>query len=230
MTNKYAIAFCILGLSACTSVPQQLDPKIFYKRDMVLKVNGFVGEGTLVVPKSEEYKMEVNAKGVLDMFTLESCHRETSKEDAGEPGLFGNKKKVVIDYRPVAGLEDTGSCPVFFGGYERKAGRHSWGVLDFETDKEKLPAVVRCNGSEYNSRGVTICQSKAGLLQEIIFPVAVEASSLDECKMQPSKDGQTFRYEMPRKECVFNFMEKAAPHREHRLTTFGYESILIRDN
>ena len=102
--------------------------------------------------------------------------------------------------------------------------------MDFETPEAKLPAVVSCNGSEYNSRGVTVCQSKKGLTQLITFPVEVEVDPPGNCPLRktPGKiSGKIFKYKIPRGRCVFAFKEKAG-ERIHRLTTLGYEDILIR--
>lgn len=224
------ILLLALLLSGCASVPQTLNQNLFYKRDMDIEVNGFKGEGVLVVPLSEVYKFDITSSGKLDLFTFESCHREESKEKAGQGGLFGDRKRVKLDYKPNPGIEDQGGCPVRLGGYEQDKGRHSWAFIDFETKEAKLPAVVKCNGSTWNSRGVTVCQSKAGLLQEIDFPVEVIVNPDPGCPMERPADLKKYSFKISLRECVYNFMEKQAPHREHRLTTVGYESILIREN
>ncbi len=218
----------LLALSGCASVPQQLDQNIFYKRDMTLDVNGFQAEGALVVPRGTSYKFKIDAKGRLDLFTFETCHREESKENAGEGGLFGDRKHVEMEYIPNEGMEDRGSCVVRLGGYERDKGRHSWAIIDFEDPDTTLPALVRCNGSTWNSNGVTVCQSKEGLLQGMDFTVPVVVSG--SCAVPGANDEMIFRYSMPSRECVYEFMEKAEPHRTHRLTTIGYQSVLVREN
>jgi hypothetical protein len=230
----FAVALRVIGLAlvaialGCTSVPQKLDPKVFYKRDMILDVDGHRGTGTLVVPRRERYRVSVEARGKLDLFTFTTCHRELVRERAWDSWL--KKKKAKVDYVPVPGLEDAPACPVELGGYERIKGRHSWALLDMEDPQTTLPAVVKCNGGVYNSRGVTVCQSRAGLLQEITFPSAVRVSPDAGCELRPSKNNRVFLFDMPRRKCVYLFRERAAGRREHRLTTLGYESILIRED
>lgn len=229
--SSFHLIWCLLALvCGCASVPQKLDPQIFYKRDIGIKVNGFEADGVLVVPKNTVYKFAIQAEGKLDLFTFETCHREEATEKAGHGGLFGDRRRVERNYIPIASIETEGSCPVRLGGYERDKGRHSWGLIDFEGEDATLPAVVKCNGSQWNSRGVSICQSKVGLLEEIKFPVAVIINPGIGCPMNRPEDLMTYRFNTPPKECVFNFMEVAEPHRQHRLTTVGYESILIRNN
>lgn len=220
----------MLWLAGCASLqPQKLDPAAFYKRDMRIEVNGHVGDGVLVVPKSAKYKFEIHAKGKLDLFTFTTCHREYTKEKAGESGWFGNSRLVETEYSPVKPMETDEACPVLLGGYEQKRGRHSWAFVDFETDTHKLPAQVTCNGSVYNSRGVTACQSKVGLIQLIIFSVPVVWSKKGKCgELSNPTDKKTFRFRIKKNRCVYEFKE-AGGARWHRLTTIGYEKILIRE-
>jgi hypothetical protein len=64
--------------------------------------------------------------------------------------------------------------------------------------------------------------------QSIEFPVEVVASS--SCEEPKTKDNKLFEYNTNAKECAYNFMERMSPHRMHRLTTLGYESIMLRQN
>jgi hypothetical protein len=217
------------GIS-CGSINQSVNPDVFYKRDMLIEINDLKAQGTLVVPKSKDYWFEIEARGKLDLFTLQSCHREITREKAGEGGIFGNAKKVQLGYTQVPGLEDQGGCQVQLGGYEREKGRNSWALIDFETDDAKLPARLKCNGSTIQSSGVSICQSRAGLIQEIYFAVDTIANPPEGCEIPRPADLKTYRFTMPKGQCVLNFMEKGGDHREHRLTTLGYEGILIRED
>jgi len=243
MRSIIIISALLMGalISGCsTSVPQRLDPDVYYKRDMTIDMNGFKGHGTLVVPMAKNYKIEVKAKGDLDLFTFNTCHREWTKEEAFSKGgwFHREKRKFRIEYKPIEGLETGLACPAQFGGFEREGGRHSWAHVDFEDDGATLPALVSCNGQRYNSRGVTVCQSKNGLIQEIKFPVKVVNSKITTkaqgglvCPvLSIGKDGMTVRYKMPRRECVYRFGELGGEKRMHRLTTIGYEKILIRTN
>lgn len=215
---------------SCSSVNQKLDPKVFYKRDMQVRVNGHAGEGVLVVPRSDSYEFDIEAKGKLDLFTFSTCHREQTKEKAGKKGWFSDKKRRKFIYNPVPIESEHLACPAQLGGFERKRGRHSWAFIDFEHPSLNLPARVSCNGSVYNSRGLTACQSHMGLIQEIKFAQPVIVAEKNVCIILKSKDDLTFRFKMPKGRCTFRFVNKTGPEKWHRLTTIGYEKILIREN
>lgn len=234
MRKFFGIFALFLLATACAPMPMATtDANTFYKRDMWLSVDGIQREGVLVGARRASHHFDIQAKGKLDLFTLESCHRDISRENAGQSGLFGDKREVELDYAPVAGLEDTGSCVVRLGGYEKLGGRNSWGFVDFEDPGTTLPADVKCNGEHFGSNGVTVCQSKQGLLQQIQFPGPVVVTPSTACPLPPSQDGRTFLFPIAARECVYNFLEvvkPGTPARQHRLTTLGYEAILIRGN
>ncbi len=197
---------------------------------MNLKVNGHQAEGALVVPHSESYEFKIKAQGDLDLFTFTTCHREQTKENAGEKGWFKSDKKRQFNYTP-AKIEAEGiSCPARLGGYEKIKGRHSWGFVDFEHPSLTLPALVSCNGSQYNSRGVSVCQTKAGLMMEIVFPEPVLWPKKGLCVNLVSNDNKVFRFIVPKKQCTFRFFTRTGEEKWHRLTTIGYEKILIRED
>lgn len=229
----------MVALSSCSTshIRQQLSINTHYKRDMILSVDGHEGEGVLVVPEKDIHKFHVQARGDLDLFTLTTCHRDWTKDRAWnvktKSGLFGWNKKihenqVKFDLK-LNELEKNDFCLIELGGYEKEKGRHSWAIIDVQTEETNLPAYVFCNGSEYQSKGVTVCQSRNGLNQGIKFEVDVLTDPDKECDL-PNKRGKYFEFPIPKGKCVYLFIEVNPPHREHRLVTFGYESILIRED
>lgn len=228
-TNIIILIVLPIFIYSC-AIHQKLDPEIYYKRDMSIKFEDLKREGTLVLPLRDKYELELKSQGKLDLFTFTTCHRLHTQEDAGG---FWTPREVRYVYKPDPPMESTYACPIQVAGYA-ETGAHSWGFVDLETKDTVLPAKIKCNGEAYNSNGVTICQSKMGLLQAIEFDVEVvfspEAQTIEFCKniKFTTKDNKEFIYEIPRRECVYNFMEKNEPHREHRLTTIGFEQIIIR--
>jgi len=201
---------------------------------MILNIDGHEVEGVLVVPQKEVNEFHVEARGNLDLLTFTTCHREETAESAWNVSerrgwLFkrkiDKKREVKISYKATE-IEKSGGCPVFIGGYEKKEGRHSWAFVDFETDEAKLPAKIFCNGSEYNAGGVSACQSKMGLIQAIKFAEDVSVMPDADCSIGLTS-GNYFEFPIKKGQCVYAFI--SASGKIHRLTTIGYEKILIRE-
>ncbi len=96
-------------------------------------------------------------------------------------------------------------------------------MIELEDPGYQLDATLDCTGVTLNNKGVSICQSKAGLIQHISFAEEVKTAFDSKCQMATS-DNKTFEYVMAKGQCYFVF--KGA--QVHRLTTLGYEKILIR--
>jgi len=225
---KFLIFIFIIS---CATVHQELDPEIYYKRDMQIKIDGEKYEGVAVIPNTKENEIEFKSAGKLDLFTFSTCHREITQEEAH---TFLNKKKVKLKYAPSSPDEFSGSCPIQVAGYDIK-GKHSFAFMDIKTKDATLPATIYCNGKILKNVGVSICQTKYELIERIVFTTEVvvspENAKKDFCKniVFETTDNKSFKFKMPRRECVYNFMEIAEPHREHRLDTIGYEEIPLRE-
>lgn len=214
-----------LFIFSCASVPQKLDPSIFYKRDMELKVNGVLSKGVVITPRATSYSLEIKAPGKINLFTLTTCHREETFEESGD-----GQHERSFSFIPNALESEKTACPIQLGGYERIQGRHSWGFIDFEHPGMTLLADVNCNGAFKKYKGVSACQAKAGLIQEIAFKVKVLWPLKSTCIKIESKDEKRIRFKMPKGECSVRFVTKSGPEQWHRITLLGYEKILIREN
>ncbi len=196
---------------------------------MKIKVNGHKGVGTLVVPATGVFNFEIEARGKLDAFVYSNCQRHIYQEEAWGEGWFDSAYKTKIEYIPNA--KERGHCPLNFEGYEKKKGRHSWALVDIEDGSANLPALIYCNGSTYNSRGVTVCQSKAGLRQHISFTEEVNVVPPPGCGQLTTKNSKDFDISLGRGECVYIFQEKKKDsNKHHRLTTYGYDEIILRED
>lgn len=237
---KILILLSALFLVSCATNQPPFEPESFkkglYRKDMKIVANGHKGHGVLVVPQNKKYKLEMKALGKLDLFTFQSCHREITQEDAGYKGKwlgFGRDKKLAkMEYEPVTGLEDDGSCPVDIGGYEKKKGRHSWGSLIPENKHFKLPAIIKCNGREVQSRGTSVCQSHAGLIQRVEFQMDVGYDLDAKCEYKDVKliNNRVFQYRVPEGNCLMYFRAKELidgkkVYAEHY--DYGYTKIII---
>lgn len=219
-------------VSGCTQVAQPLDPSNVYKRDVKILVDGVEHTGVAVLPGGQaKYTLEMTFAGRLDLFTLRSCHREVTQEEAGIGGIFGKKNKIKIDYLPVDPIESKSYCPLEIGGFEKDKGRHSWGFIDFKTPLETMPAVVLCNGVRQGFDGVSVCQSLVGLLQQVMFnepmKLSLDKDNAEDCPEPKTADGKLFEFYPEFGRCVYAF-RALGTGRFHRMTTIGYEHILIR--
>jgi hypothetical protein len=217
-----------LALTSCASLTnQKLDPEVFYKRDMRMKINGVEYRGVAVPPRSEVYDFELETVGDINMLTVTSCHREDVFEEPTK-GWFKANNKFKYSYRPLKGIEDGRGCLLDIGSYERTKGRHSWATVDFVTATETLPATITCDGVVLKTGPVSICQAKAGLTQRIRFdqPMKVSPDKWCEANMR-TENGLLFEYEIPDGECTFYYGAKDG--RLHRHSTLGYRQIFVRD-
>ena len=97
-------------------------------------------------------------------------------------------------------------------------------------EEEKLPARIKCNGKTEFRTGVSACQARAGLIQDISFLVPVVVSPDPLCDVLETRDHINFAYTPPVGQCVFLFMEKGEKKRIHRHTAIGYQKILLRED
>lgn len=226
--SKKAGQLLILLMLGCTEVNQTADTSIIYKRDVRIVFEGQEYYGVAVLPPRERYELELTFAGELDLFTFRSCHREVTQEDAGGGKIFGKKNKVSYTYAPMNPLESGKICTVEIEGHEVGKGRHSWAFLDFETPLETLPGLTICNGVRKQFKGVSVCQSLAGLIQNVIFTRPVKAFHADDCPGVYTKDNLSFEIMQGKGRCAYSFRGIDEPRNWHRYTTFGYSEILVR--
>lgn len=243
MAKNIILLGALMALTACASQAvenQELKTNKFYKRDMIVTINGTTFEGVAVAPMASKYDFHVEARGDLDMFLMTSCHKEEQKEKGWNvkkkvrSGLFGWGSKKIDLKREVKfsyiqnSLEKDGDCTLELGGYENRKGRHSWAFIDFESEKYRLPAKMNCNGRTIKSKGTSVCQSRNGLIQDIEFPEDVIVADNNKCGIV-AKKARRFEFPIPLGKCTAIFASKTLPTKFHKLTLLGYESLLIRE-
>jgi len=200
--------------ASCSSGNNDYSFDEIYRKEVEMVVDNVRAKGVFVAPKRALYKLKFELPDKPNIVKLTTCHREETFKDVG--------KKLEYDYRPVPGLEDTGSCLLEMGAFDDE-GAHLWGLIDFE-DIETLPAVVGCNGLTMDARGASICQSKAGLIQQISFKRTVRALTTQECPKPDTKDDLVFTYIIAQDKCLYLFSDGTS---EHRHTSFGYNEVLL---
>ena len=223
--------FALLFLSSCEMFQKTYDLDVknsVYRRDIKIKCNGSTFNGVGVLESAPAYKCEFTCPGKADLFTFETCHRHVTHEDAGKPGGIFNPNAVVkYEYRP-SKIEDDGYCSIHIGCYEESKGRHAWGFLDVEDREHKLPSLVHCNGELERFNGVSVCQSRTGLIQTIHFDEVVKIYDDKKCRFEADgDDGESFNFKVVRGHCVYGFLGLVSGE-IHRLTTIGYDAAPIR--
>lgn len=227
----FLLYLCVFFLFSCAQIPVRQEVKLseVYRHDMELSITAtlkgknigrwYTEDGVMTVPYADEYRIEIETIGKMDLLLIESCHRHIPIERRSDSYSF--------IYEPIKGLEDKPGCPIHFASLEEGKGRIAWGFLDFGQG-EGLEMKFACNGNEGVWRGIGVCQSEAGLLQEFIFqePV-VSASRPLGCELDKSDDNKVFRTKIPYRECVHAF-ESLSSDKKFRLTTIGYKEVLIR--
>lgn len=226
MAMAVLISVVFIVAVGCSTVTQQLDPNVFYRRDIGIEINGKTYDGVVVVPKAAQYEIVINPKGDIDSLLLRTCHREFAGEKLS-PGWFGSNK-FRYTYVPVPDLEDRGACPMRVDSYEAKPGRHSWAFLDFTHPDYQLKATLICNGVISRMNGVGVCQAKHHTIQRLEFNEAVQFAPPKPvlCDMpHKAKDG-AYEWEASAGECMYHIRNAAGD--TARLTVVGYDGVLIR--
>lgn len=212
---------CFLLLTSC--ITQPLNTNTIYRKDMHIQVDRTWGNaaadimGTAILEKQIGYNLTFYFYKKPAKFTITSCHREIVMNNPGNGAKYG--------YYPIPGIEDSDFCPLEFGAFD-ESGQHSWGIIDFKSGFEKLDAILSCNGEAVVPfSGVSICQSKAKLLQKISFTEPVKNGVSQGCPAVQTKDDKDFMIPMGRGKCLYVFKRGDD---FHRLITFGYDDVILR--
>ena len=216
------ILLCFIFLFVgCPSTLKTLKPKIKYKRNLKFKINKetFIGVGVPSYNKS--YLVTIEAPFPLDFVKIETCHRETIIQNAFyKKRIMKNKKKYQFTYNPI-GIER--DCILIISILSKK-GIYHFGQAAFQTKGYGVMADNYCNGSLSRKEGVSMCQSKKGLIQLIEFESEMKPRS--NCPVMALEGNKKFRYEVGKGDCVFLFLGK---DRIHKLITYGYEEVILEE-
>lgn len=209
-----------IALMSCASAPSPASDGKIFRRDMPIEVDEvkYVG-GVYVLDHAPSYKLTAFPFRKAMVFKASTCHREWVWHDAG--------KKIEFEYTPQKGLEDKGYCPLELGAFDTK-GQHSWAFIDFKNPGETLPGFLGCNGRKADVyKGVSVCQSRAGLVQAIAFDDYTEVFNAQHCPQPETKDNFLWEIVTGYDRCVYLF--RSDRNEMHRLTIIGYDNIIIRE-
>lgn len=185
-----------------------------YKKTMEVGIDGKLYSGLAILPKRPQYNLEIETPQKPKMVLLTTDHRDIAFVKPG--------KKVRWEFRPTY-LEDRLDISVL-----DDKGKHEWGMFFIHQD-ETLRALLECNGDSYRPQpaGMSACQSRIGLLQIITFDVPVSVYHPDRCPEPESKDNKSFVIKLAEGICHYLF---DSGQELHRLITFGYTGVLLKDD
>lgn len=221
MLCKTLIFMAFMSLfSACTTVSTKPNPSKSYKMDLYMESDDRSGNGTLVLPKKDDYSIYLEADAKINYLVFRTCSREITVEDP-RSGL--SRKKFTIRYTPNE-IEREGVCPSEVMALNIN-GQNGVGFIEYEDPQTTLHATNICGGVTELVNGVSICQERVNMVEKIKFDVEVMTSSLC-CKLD-KESGVEFTYSVPLGKCTIAFIEKKSPNRIHRHVVIGYEEQLI---
>lgn len=210
-------------VASCESIPifdRGPDPSVrdkFYKRTLVMEINGKRCVGACVVPKALTYKITLKFDAFVDRIRWNTCHSFNH--------IVTRTKEYKFTYSPVPELESRKSCLLAIEGLSHHAN-HQWGILEFEGyEGLTIPATLYCDGAYEKPTGVGICQSLQGLTQRIIFKQAMEVVHPERCPKPRQVDrGFTWDFDTGPNYCIYRFYDKRH-YKQFRLITVGFDEV-----
>lgn len=236
-----------LSLSACAAFPKMFDtlfgttrepatetPLYTYRADLLITVDGKTFDGVGVTLAQDETYLQISSLINLDRVEIETCSRQdvcqngkncASSFYSVETGWFGSPgKRMIYHYVPNA-IEKQGKCPIYVKVFDKQA-LAAWGFVAFRNGvEENLSAHFACNGIGWTFAGHSMCQTKAGLIQEISFEQDIDDFDVDESCNVTKVDNRNFRLRPDRGLCTGMFHSKG---KYHALELIAYKTVLVR--
>lgn len=222
----FYLIFTLL-FAACAPAGQlaSLSPTKSYRKSLPITVNGKSGAGVMTVAQSSLYAVTLyppaNAEGVM----VTSCNRQVFNIRRERPSIWGKDKPIVFNLKPMAGIETLGNCYFEITTLDMD-GNNGSALIAIEN--EKLDATLYCNGEIIEAEGVSLCQSKTGLTQRVIFNEEVAADRVNDLcpALQPLETMVGFDVEIGSGLCAYIFKGLKSKN-FHRMTTYGYDEFFI---
>tara|TARA_R100000781_G_scaffold105913_1_gene69795 strand:+ start:3790 stop:4476 length:687 start_codon:yes stop_codon:yes gene_type:complete len=218
---RVTLYFFFVIIFSCSTPSDIIKIKTNYKKDLDFVVNNKSFKGIAVPKLSKSYLIEIETPFKINYVKIESCHREVVLRNVyHKKRIIKNRKKFQFNYKPI-GIEK--ECILFISALN-EAGKGRFAQILFQAKQYNIKAINFCNGQETTAKGVSLCQSKKGLVQMIHFDEDLEVRST--CPIMSYKGKKNFKYEPESGDCVFLFMGK---DRLHKLVSYGYNEVLYED-
>lgn len=223
--------------NSSSSVPHVVAKSEFYRHDLNVSINGaeFIGVG--VVPHEPKYEVQVTTEDSIDRIQWRTCNRQEvvdRKPKGFWSNIFGGNSGDSFNFTfdPVDKLEDLRACPLKIEVLTQRKTRVGFALIDFTDSRAEfsIKTLIKCNGAALSARGVGVCQSAGGLMQEIRFDRPVIPGSPDPgCEKMISEDvnRQVYRFQISTGQCLYLFGGQDGSR--FRLTTVGYNEVPYRE-
>lgn len=222
----FALCFLLgfLFITSCAlpqAVTSSKNNSVFYKKEMQVSVEGMNGFGTMVTTLKPKLHFTFKSSKKIDSFKISTCHKEEVFSDIKD--CFWGKCKE-YDYIPTDIESKEIVCPMFVESFSAQDASKDSAYIDFQTNDMKLTHHIECNGSSYDSFGVSVCQTKAGLEQRLTFleEVIFSAPKSGLCANFETTDNKQFMIKPSSGLCVYAFINKAKD-KIARVTMVGYD-------
>lgn len=232
------LAFMLTSCSLFETNPtlvQKIDPKINYKRDMVITLNGVTREGSITMPLLPENKIQLYSRGDMDTLIMKTCGGVFDKSaswdvQADVKSFWGNKKITLKKQAQIiikaSDFAETGVCPVYFYAVSKADGKVSTGYINFQTDAYKLDGSIVCNMERRAFEGVEACSIGTGSFMKLYFTEEVMLSPEPGCELDKTK-GSNFEFQAPSGVCNYVFKGTKSNNKGF-LHIFGEDDTIIR--
>lgn len=190
-----------------------------YKKKLSFEVDGTGYRGTAVLDERDHYDLRVFSSEDSGLVQLKSCHLDQSIQDPDdEQDIIYKRSEIERDNSP---------CPLHIVSFDKES-RHSFGMISFRSPEiENLSADLICNGRQYASDGVSLCDARVGTIQGILFLDEVEHYPSAICD-QIEGDGHYFEVKASKGLCMYIF--KSKDDRVHRMMIHGYDDQLYAED
>lgn len=208
-----------LLLTGCATLPLN-DPGKLYRKELKFQVDEQDQVGVANVGLRQNYEIEIKTENSTRRVRLTSCNVDEVYDNPG-------RGKIEYIYDVNAEVKER-SCPLRIALLDED-GEHGWGIVDFQSNMNKLSAYVSCNNRNANTHGQYYCQLGSGQVMFMWFDEPTAVVHRDDCPTPDTKDdGESYQIFLGSGECLYKFGGVFSDER-YRLTTFGYDDVFLRN-
>ena len=189
--NLLAASFLVgLFLVGCASTPGQQSTKPYYsyRAEMILTIGGRSFEGLVPVKVNGPIDIQIYSPITLNRVEISTCSRHEVIRNTANGWFDKVKNTMTYRYNPTP-IELSGHCPLLFQAFNDHVQK-AWGLVTARSD-QNLPAKMECNGGVMSFAGISVCQTKSGLVERLTFAKPVEFEASPSCAIQTT-DKMTF--------------------------------------